>query len=77
MCCVSIGFTFNGQPVVGVVYNPFLDQLYSAAKGHGAYFNLTTKLPLVSPPPSLTALNQALIGVECASLVLLCSSRSC
>lgn len=67
MCCVSLGFTFNGAPVVGVVYNPFLDQLYSAAKGHGAFFNLTTPLPLISPPPVLPSLSQALIGVECAS----------
>ncbi|CDZ96733.1 Inositol monophosphatase [Phaffia rhodozyma] len=67
MCCVSIGFTYLGKPVIGVVYNPFLDQLYSAAKGHGAYLNESIKLPLVSPPPVLTSISQALIGVEYGS----------
>ena len=29
----------NGQPVVAVVYDPYTDRLYSAAKGQGAYEN--------------------------------------
>jgi myo-inositol-1(or 4)-monophosphatase len=68
MCCISIGFTVGGVPVVGVVYNPFLDQLFSAAEGQGAFLNESARLPLVSPPPSLPSLSQALIGVECKSL---------
>jgi hypothetical protein len=27
MVCTSIGLTVKGVPVVGVIYNPFLDQL--------------------------------------------------
>lgn len=32
----------DGQPVVGVVYDPHLDKLYSAFKGGGAYLNDAT-----------------------------------
>lgn len=34
--CVSIGIRYKGEPVVGVVYAPYLDELYSAVKGCGA-----------------------------------------
>lgn len=37
--CVSIGLTLDGQPYMGVVYNPYLDEMYSAIKGHGAHLN--------------------------------------
>lgn len=29
----------DGQPLVGVVFDPFLDRLYSSIKGQGAYLN--------------------------------------
>jgi fructose-1,6-bisphosphatase/inositol monophosphatase family enzyme len=32
-CCISIGLTINKEIVMGVVYSPFLDKLYTAAKG--------------------------------------------
>lgn len=34
--CVSIGIRYKGEPVVGVVYAPYLDELYTAVKGQGA-----------------------------------------
>ena len=36
---VSIAFAENGHVEVGVVYNPFLDELFYAVKGEGAYLN--------------------------------------
>lgn len=36
---VSIGLLFQGKPVVGVVYAPFFNELYQAAKGLGAHCN--------------------------------------
>ena len=36
--CVSIGVTYKGEGVVGVVYAPYLDELYTAVKGEGAWF---------------------------------------
>ncbi|MCO5550959.1 hypothetical protein L7F22_004454 [Adiantum nelumboides] len=37
--CVSIGLTIEKVPVVGVVYNPILDELFTAVKNKGAFLN--------------------------------------
>lgn len=37
--CVSIGLAVQQQPVVGVVYNPMLGEMFHAAKGCGAFLN--------------------------------------
>lgn len=37
--CVSIGLEYKGEGVLGVVYAPYLNELYTAVKGQGAYFN--------------------------------------
>lgn len=38
-CTVSIALAHYGEPVVGVVYDPGRDELFSAMKGHGAFLN--------------------------------------
>ena len=38
-CCVSIGVTVNKEAVIGIVYSPFLDKLFTAKKGSGATCN--------------------------------------
>jgi myo-inositol-1(or 4)-monophosphatase len=35
--CVSIGLVHRGVPLVGVVYDPRHDELFHAARGHGAF----------------------------------------
>lgn len=47
MFCVSIAFLVGGKPVIGVIYAPMLNQLFSSCMGHGAWLNETTRLPLV------------------------------
>ncbi|KAI5056806.1 hypothetical protein GOP47_0028624 [Adiantum capillus-veneris] len=37
--CISIGLTIEKVPVVGVVYNPILDELFTAVKNGGAFLN--------------------------------------
>lgn len=37
----SLALVVDGTPIVGVVYDPFTDNLYSAIKGEGAYRNDT------------------------------------
>jgi myo-inositol-1(or 4)-monophosphatase len=37
--CVSIGLVESGQSVAGCVYNPNLDECFTAAKGKGAFLN--------------------------------------
>jgi myo-inositol-1(or 4)-monophosphatase len=36
---VSIGVEVNGRREVGVIYDPMLDELYTAARGQGAWLN--------------------------------------
>lgn len=36
---ISVGMTRDGKQLLGVIYNPYLDEMYSAVKGHGAYLN--------------------------------------
>ena len=35
----SLALVVDGEPMVGVVYDPFLDEMYTAIKGHGAFCN--------------------------------------
>lgn len=37
--CLALVDRSDGQPVIAVVYDPFLDHLYTASKGKGAYLN--------------------------------------
>ena len=39
MSAVSVGLTLDGEPVLGVVYNPFREEMYWAEKGKGAFLN--------------------------------------
>lgn len=36
---ISIGLCVNRQPVMGVIFNPVLNELYTAIKGKGSYLN--------------------------------------
>lgn len=37
--CVSVGLAFEGRIVAGYVYNPYVDEMYHAVRGHGAWLN--------------------------------------
>lgn len=37
--CISVGLTINKEPVAGIIYNPILQQLFTAKKGKGAFYN--------------------------------------
>ncbi len=37
--CVSIGVERSGEPLAGVVYDPLLDELFTAVRGEGARLN--------------------------------------
>lgn len=60
--CVSIGLTIKKEPVLGVVFSPFLDKLYVGRKGRGSTCN--------GKPISVRAcsgLSQALLVTELGS----------
>ena len=37
--CVSISLAAEGRPLLGVVYNPILGELFTAIRGQGAFLN--------------------------------------
>lgn len=37
--CVSLGLLVGGEPVVGLIYDPVADELFSATRGGGAFLN--------------------------------------
>ncbi|KAL9070555.1 MAG: hypothetical protein Q9157_005780 [Trypethelium eluteriae] len=47
---VDEAFIVDHKPAIGVVYAPFVDQMFSACKGRGAWMNETQQLPLVRNP---------------------------
>ncbi|KAF2007773.1 hypothetical protein P154DRAFT_516582 [Amniculicola lignicola CBS 123094] len=65
---VSLALAVKKRPVVGVVYNPFRRDLYTAVKGQGAFLTTHTGekhcLPLRSPPPPMSSLNGCLVAIE-------------
>lgn len=67
--CTSIGLVIDKKPVIGVVYNPFTKELWSAIKGRGAFYqradDVRQKLPLQGGP--LLGMNTACIGIEWGS----------
>ncbi len=38
-CCVSIGLIVKGERILGIVYEPFRNELFTAKKGEGAKLN--------------------------------------
>lgn len=57
--CISIALFINSEPQIGIIYNPILEQLFTARKGKGAYLN--GKPIQVSEQ---TQLSKALIMIE-------------
>jgi len=39
VCCVSVAYEHQGELTVGVVYDPFRDELFRAVRGEGAWVN--------------------------------------
>lgn len=72
---ISLGFARNREPQVGIVYNPFTRQLYSAIKGQGSFRrNLLAgadsapqRLPLTNPFEPLSDLSTCQIAIEWGS----------
>ncbi|KAK7532539.1 hypothetical protein IWX49DRAFT_609118 [Phyllosticta citricarpa] len=65
---ISLALTIARQPVVGVIYNPFRRDLFTAVKGKGAHLTRfdgrKMALPIKKTPAPLTSLNDCLVAVE-------------
>ncbi|XP_060863301.1 inositol monophosphatase 1-like [Metopolophium dirhodum] len=38
-CCISLALVIENDIIIGIVYNPIINQLFTAQKGEGAYLN--------------------------------------
>lgn len=69
--CISLGFVVGKVPTVGVIYNPYLDELYTGIRGQGAFLSrhggAKQKLPLKKEPEPLKDLSTCLVGAEWGS----------
>jgi myo-inositol-1(or 4)-monophosphatase len=77
--CISLGLAVDRVPTVGVVYNPWLDTLYTAIRGQGAFMTVganwgvgggkgrKSKLPLAKNPVPLQGLDSSLVAIEWGS----------
>ena len=65
--CIALGLAIEKRPVVGVIYNPFENTLYTGIKGKGSYLTNSlykrVRLPLRDPEP-MDKLSSCLIAVE-------------
>ncbi len=39
ICCVSIALEYEGEVIMGAVYNPLMNEFFTAEKGKGAFLN--------------------------------------
>ena len=37
--CVSVGLAYAKEMIAGFVYNPYVDEMFTAVRGNGAYLN--------------------------------------
>ena len=71
---ISMGLAVKGEPVVGVVYNPFSGRLYRGVKGEGSFVeeivnsevSSERRLPIKQPEP-LKSLDGSLVAIEWGS----------
>jgi fructose-1,6-bisphosphatase/inositol monophosphatase family enzyme len=71
--CVSIGLVHGGEPVMGVVYNPYRDELFYGRVGGGSYCNGQR----LQVDQQVTDLKQALVSANVGSDRSVKGARSC
>ena len=60
--CISVGLVVNKEPMLGVIYNPILNEMYWGIKNKGSYLN-GKKLPLIKNNP-IVSLQKSLFVIE-------------
>ncbi|GAX24566.1 myo-inositol-1(or 4)-monophosphatase [Fistulifera solaris] len=64
LCGVTVSVIFQGTPIVGVIYDPNADEMFSAIRGHGAYLN--NNIP-ISVAETTRDIKDAIINAGCPS----------
>ena len=87
MSVISVGVAHRGTPVVGVIMDPYRDELFWASTGNGAYLNsdkvktgsedmLADAVIAAGSPPNMRSITPSLRGVnalmpECRTIRML------
>jgi myo-inositol-1(or 4)-monophosphatase len=61
---VSIGFCLDGQPQVGIIYDPVRDETFQAVRGQGAFARRGRGRPRRLSVSATTDFGEALVGVD-------------
>jgi myo-inositol-1(or 4)-monophosphatase len=75
LCMPSVAATRNGEVVVGVIYDPHRDELFTAVKGRGAYMNgerisvgsqdaIGDAIVAMGSPPAEESMKMSLKGIQ-------------
>ncbi|KAK0237900.1 hypothetical protein EDD85DRAFT_832268 [Armillaria nabsnona] len=70
MVALSIALLVERRSVLGIIYNPFLETMYTGIKDGGSYVTkggpegVRRKLPFANPPQPLPSLSKAQLAVE-------------
>jgi myo-inositol-1(or 4)-monophosphatase len=75
LCMPSIAVAYKGSVVVGVIYDPHRDELFTAMKGYGAELNgegisvgkqegISDAIVAMGSPPGEESLNMSLLGIK-------------
>jgi myo-inositol-1(or 4)-monophosphatase len=64
LCGVTVSVIFKGTPIVGVIYDPNADEMFSAIRGRGAYLN---NIVPISVAKTITNIKDAIINAGCPS----------
>jgi len=59
-CCISVALTINKELLIGIVFNPISNEIFTATKGKGAFLNGEP----ISVNKNIKAIPDALIGME-------------
>lgn len=75
LCMPSVACAYKGEIVVGVIYDPHRDELFTAMKGYGAQMNgekisvgeqdtISDAIIAMGSPPGEESLNMSLLGIK-------------
>ena len=62
LCGVTLSVIFKGTPIVGVIYDPNADEMFSAIRGQGAFLN--NNVP-ISAAKTITNIKDAIVNAGC------------
>lgn len=75
LCMPSVACAYKGEVVVGVIYDPHRDEVFTAMKGYGAQMNgknikvgeqdlITDAIIAMGSPPAEESMNMSLLGIS-------------